>query len=325
MTFPQVPDNYFTERQGVLAVSMQLNNIGFIFRETPNADIGIDGQIEYVADGKAPGRLAAAQIKSGGSYLRDKGEHWAFYPEQKHKFYWECFPLPVYLFLHDPQSGLTYFTDVRYYLNIPDSDREYSYIPVPKANRLDIVPGEELIKSTGPVSSNLLEYPVLLKAMAQENSKNASFPLTFLELFCNGLTSLCRHLYFSMSLACDLAEMHLALDKSEFGLSTGFDEHEFLHNYTRFIISQNLAKIDYSDYLIDWYERKLQPQYIAPLTSRGRGLIKYIREVEEEIFEDSGSGLESVACERLIQMNFRFFSEELRISKIRDFGKSFLA
>jgi hypothetical protein len=324
LTFPKVPDNYFTERQGVLAVSMQLNNIGFIFRETPNADVGIDGQIEYVADGKAPGRLAAAQIKSGESYFRDKGDHWAFYPEQKHKFYWECFPIPVYLFLHNPQSGLTYFTDARYYLNIPDSDREYSYIPVPKTNRLDTIPGEELIKSTGPVSSTLLEYPALLKVMAQENSGNASFPLTFLELFCNGLTNLCRHLYFGMSLACDLAEIHLALDKSEFGLGVGFYEHDFLHNYTRFVISQNLAKIDYSDYLIDWYERELQPQYIAPLTSRGRGLIEYIREVEEELFEASGSGVESVACERPIQMRFEFFSGELRISKIRDFGRSFL-
>jgi len=303
---------------------MQLNSIGFIFRETLNADVGIDGQIEYVADGKAPGRLAAAQIKSGTSYLRDKGNHWAFYPEQKHRFYWECFPLPVYLFLHDPQSGLTYYTDVRYYLNIPERDRENSYIPVPKANRLDIVSGEELITSLGPVSSSLLEYPELLKVMAREHSGNASFPLTYLELFCNGLTNLCRHIYFSMSLAGDLAEIYLGLNQSEFGLGVGPYEHEFLHRYTRFIISQNLAKIDYSDYLIDWYERKLQPQYIAPLTSRGRGLVEYIRQVEEDIFEASGSGLESVACERPIQMKFWLSSDKLRISKIRDFGRNLL-
>lgn len=301
---------------------MQLNNIGFVFRETPNADVGIDGQIEYVSNGEAPGRLAAAQIKSGASYLHERGTHWAFYPEPKHKIYWECFPLPVYLFLHNPQSGLTYYTDVRYYLNIPERDRARSYIPVPKVNRLDTVSGEELMTSVGPVSSNLLQYPELLKIMAKEHSGNASFHLTYLELFCNGLTNLCRHIYFGMSLATDLAEIHLGIERSEFGIGVGPHEHDFLNSYTRFLISQNLAKIDYSDYLIDWYERELQPQYIAPLTSRGRSLVEYIRQVEQDIFEISG--MVTVACERPIQMQFGLPSDVLRIPKIRDFGRSLL-
>ncbi|BAY50669.1 hypothetical protein SAMD00079811_83000 (plasmid) [Scytonema sp. HK-05] len=320
--FPKVSDNYFTERQGVLAVSMHLNNIGFIFRETPNADVGIDGQIEYVSNGEAPGRLAAAQIKSGASYLRDKGDHWAFYPDPKHKVYWECFPLPVYLFLHDPQSGLTYYTDARYYLNIPERDREYTYIPVLKANRLDMVSSEELMTSVGPVSSNLLEYPELLKTMVRGHSGNASFPLTYLDLFCNGLTNLCRHIYFGMSLATDLADIYLEIDQSEFGLGVGSYEHDFLHSYTRFLISQNLARIDYSDYLIDWFEREMQPQYIAPLTSRGRGLVEYIRQVEQKLFETSD--LVSVACERPMRMLFGLPSDIVRIPNIKEFGKRVL-
>jgi hypothetical protein len=319
LTLPKVSNNYFTEREGVLAVSMQLNRLGFIFRETPNADVGIDGQIEYVSNGEAPGRLAAAQIKSGASYLRDKGGHWAFYPESKHKAYWECFPIPVYLFLHDPESHLTYYTDARYYLNIPERDRENSYIPVPKANRLDMVSSEELMTCVGPVSSTLLDYPELLKVMANEHSGNASFPLTYLDLFCNGLTNLCRHIYFGMSLATDLAEIYLEINQSEFGLGVGSYEHDFLHNYTRFLISQNLAKIDYSDYLIDWFEREMQPQYIAPLTSRGRGVVEYIHQVEQEFFEISN--FISVACERPMRMLWGLPSDIVRIPKIKEFGQ----
>ncbi|MBD2472645.1 DUF4365 domain-containing protein [Nostoc sp. FACHB-145] len=310
------------ERQGVLVVSMQLNKIGCIFRETPNADVGIDGQIEYVVDGNASGRLAAAQIKSGVSYLHDKGSHWAFYPEQKHKMYWECFPLPVYLFLHDPDSNLTYYTDARYYLNIPERDRNYSYIPVPKSQRLDTISGEEFMASTGPISSNLLEYPEIIKTMAREHSGNGLFPLTYLDLFCNGLTNLCRHIYFGMSLASELAEIYLGIDESEFGLGVGPDEHKFLHNYTRFLISQNLATINYSDYLIDWFERRIQPEYLTPLTSRGRGLVEYMRQLEAQLLGDYDEI--SVACERPMRMSFALGSDMFRIFKIRNFGKVLL-
>jgi Domain of unknown function (DUF4365) len=323
LTFPQVSNNYFTERAGVLAVAAKLNRIDLIFRETPNADVGIDGQIELVSSGSAPGKLAAVQIKSGLSYFNDRGNHWAFYPEAKHKMYWEAFPLPVYLFLHNPELNLTYYTDVRYQLSIPEREREHSYISVLKINRLDSVSSEELMLSSGPISLSVLAYPELLKVMAGNHSGNASLPLTYLDLFCNGLTNLCRHIYFGMPLAYKLAEIYLEINESEFGVGVGSYEHDFLHDYTRFLISQNLAKIDYSDYLIDLIEREMQPQYIAPLTSRGRNLIEYIRNVEQGIF--GGSSLVSVACERSIIMLFGLPSDMVRIPKIKQFGERLLS
>ena len=57
----------------------------------------------------------------------------------------------------------------------------------------------------------------------------------------------------------ELADIYLGIDESEFGVGVGPDEHKFLHNYTRFLISQNLATINYSDYLIDWLERRIHP------------------------------------------------------------------
>lgn len=323
MTLPQVSNNYFTERAGVLAVAAQLNRTDLIFRETPNADVGIDGQIEFVSNGITPGRLAAAQIKSGLSYFKDRGDHWAFYPEEKHRMYWEAFPLPVYLFLHNPESNLTYYTDARYHLNIPERDREYPYIPVSKTNRLDSVSSEDLMFSVGPVSSTLLDYPELLKVMASKHSGNASFPLTYLDLYCNGLTNLCRHIYFGISLAAELAEIYLEINESEVGIGVGAEEHNFLHNFTRFLISQNLAKIDYSDYLIDWFERGRHPEYIAPLLSRGRNLITYIREVEQDILKNSS--LVSVACERSMKMLIGLPSDMVRIPKIKAFGEKLLS
>jgi hypothetical protein len=89
MALPQLPANLQLERAGILAVATELNRLGLIWRETPMADVGIDGQIEFVSDtGEATGRLVAAQVKSGPSYFNHgSDEAWRFYPQEKHRFY----------------------------------------------------------------------------------------------------------------------------------------------------------------------------------------------------------------------------------------------
>lgn len=117
---PEVASNYFVERAGVIAVAAQLNAARLVWRETPNADVGIDGQIEFVSeDGKATGRLVAAQVKSGSSYVRWSGDAIVYTPTPKHANYWVRFPVPVLLFVHDPRSDRTYWTDARQQLRAP--------------------------------------------------------------------------------------------------------------------------------------------------------------------------------------------------------------
>ena len=87
MNLPSVSQNFHQERLGIASVAMSLANLGVIWRENPMADVGIDGQIEYVSrDGKATGQLLAAQVKSGPSYFHDHNTHWHFYPDDKHRF-----------------------------------------------------------------------------------------------------------------------------------------------------------------------------------------------------------------------------------------------
>src|SRR5262245_60281148 len=114
---PQVPSSYFQERAGVLRVSELLNAAGMVFRETPNADVGIDGYVELVdSTGQATGTTVAVQIKSGASYFVDGERAWKFYPPEKHTTYWELYPLPVILMLHDPTTDRVYWADVRFQL-----------------------------------------------------------------------------------------------------------------------------------------------------------------------------------------------------------------
>lgn len=117
---PKTPETYFTERAGVLHVAEELDAMRLIWRETPNADVGIDGQIEFVdADGRTTGRLVAAQVKSGSSYVRRVDDQVVFTPSEKHATYWARFPIPVIVFIHDPDVGRTYWADARQQLLRP--------------------------------------------------------------------------------------------------------------------------------------------------------------------------------------------------------------
>ncbi|WP_139051675.1 DUF4365 domain-containing protein, partial [Pseudomonas amygdali] len=96
-----------------------------IWRETGTGDVGIDGNIEFVnAEGFATGRIVAVQVKSGPSYFKNPTlTGWKFYPERKHRNYWESFSLPVLLVLHDPDTNKSYWADARQLLR---STREES-------------------------------------------------------------------------------------------------------------------------------------------------------------------------------------------------------
>ena len=48
---PIVPDTTFTERQGVHHVGYVASQLGFIWREVTNTDLGIDGYLEIVGYG----------------------------------------------------------------------------------------------------------------------------------------------------------------------------------------------------------------------------------------------------------------------------------
>jgi hypothetical protein len=66
----KVPEEHFTERDGVLSVQRIFNNrLGWLCREHPTSDFGIDAHVEAVANHLATGRLLALQIKSGESYF----------------------------------------------------------------------------------------------------------------------------------------------------------------------------------------------------------------------------------------------------------------
>lgn len=201
----QVIKNYFTEREGILAVEKSVNQLRCIWRETPNADVGIDGQIEYVdTDGNCTGHVVAVQVKSGASYIKRVTNGISFTPSERHAQYWEHFPLPVLIIIHDPDSGATYWGDVRKHLR--SDQKKYKTITIPETQKLTIENRNALFESCGALGFLLLSEAEVAKILAQTEHPDAGFNLSFFDIFSNGLTDIGRKLFFSLDFCLDVAE-----------------------------------------------------------------------------------------------------------------------
>ncbi|MFF2638642.1 DUF4365 domain-containing protein [Streptomyces niveus] len=90
-----------------LAVEAEL---GWLFREQPTEDYGIDAHAEVVDADQVRGRLLALQIKSGSSWFREQSpEGWWFRPDIEHVQYWINHSLPVAVVLYHPERERCYW------------------------------------------------------------------------------------------------------------------------------------------------------------------------------------------------------------------------
>jgi hypothetical protein len=304
MGLPSAPQNLRQERAGILAVATEINRLRLIWRETPMGDVGIDGQIEMVdADGAATGQLVAVQVKSGTSYFHDAGDAWRFTPHHKHRFYWERFPLPVILCLHSPADGAIYWVDARQVLRTPHRANAAS-IAVPKRNLLQNAGPGDLFASTGASGQALLPIEDVLSILVSRVAPAGTLGLSYLELFTIGLTNGARSLYYGMDLVMEIAETLLEEDE----LTLRPQEHEFLFGFVLYLVEQRLADVDISDCFTDWYDRQMQPRFLAPLTSRGRALVQLIQESEDRMVADGRLELPPglhIAQEALLHVRLR--------------------
>lgn len=101
------------ERIGVSATQLQFAKLGWIFREQPISDYGIDAQVEIVENGKATAQLIALQIKSGLSWFSEKTVDGVIYRgDMRHLDYYENHSLPVIIVLYNPSSENCYWQSV---------------------------------------------------------------------------------------------------------------------------------------------------------------------------------------------------------------------
>src|ERR1035437_6110326 len=94
-----------TERLGVAALEYFFSQQGWLFREQPTHDYGIDAHVEIVEEGRPTGKLIALQIKSGTSFFKEESaDSYIFRTDDKHVAYWVTHSMPVVLVLYNPNT-----------------------------------------------------------------------------------------------------------------------------------------------------------------------------------------------------------------------------
>jgi len=99
-----------TERLGVIETDRIVTKyLGWIFREQPIVDVGLDAVIEQSDEGEPKGRFLAAQIKTGKGNFYVSDKKLTYYVSHVHYNYWLNLEIPIILIAHIPESEKTYW------------------------------------------------------------------------------------------------------------------------------------------------------------------------------------------------------------------------
>lgn len=270
MNLPKFPQTSTNERIGVMRVATILTEMGLIFRETSNSDTGIDGYIEEVNNNQeATGRLLAVQIKSGASYLHEQDEYFVYYADESHIKYWQLYPIPVILCVHNPVTGNTYYQTIKSH-----GHGLSTKIVIPKNQVLSFENREDIFASIAGFSSSYHTTEELYAIMKSTRILVPNSYVSFLDLFVGGLTNLCTDLFCDTSVLSNLIDLRTRLPMFHIGQQ----DHIFLWEFIKFITKENLAKVNFEACLYDWEERMMDPRILVPLTYRGIELRCYIQQ-----------------------------------------------
>lgn len=103
-----------TDRIGVQTVGLEFEKHGYIFREQPISDCGIDAQIELATENEiASGKLIALQIKSGVSWFKESNEKgYVYRGDREHLEYWLSHSLPVLIVLCNTKTSVVFWQSI---------------------------------------------------------------------------------------------------------------------------------------------------------------------------------------------------------------------
>ena len=102
-----------TERLGVIATDQIITKeIGWIFREQPIIDVGLDAIIEQSEDGNPTGRFIAVQIKTGKGNFQITENKITYYVSNIHYNYWINLEIPIIIVAHFPDNEKTYWLEI---------------------------------------------------------------------------------------------------------------------------------------------------------------------------------------------------------------------
>jgi hypothetical protein len=276
-----------TERDGVNAAATAANRLGLIWRDLLQEDVGIDATIELVLEGYPTGKLVAAQVKSGTSYMQNETQDsFCFRPKVDDFEYWQSVIIPVILVFYDPRNDALYWVDVK--RDVADRGSGLGDDPprlcVPKTNVFDESFVSYLKGLFDLAAYTEEEYKQVTKEFRSnvysDESVAGAVRVSSLDLFIAGLWGLCSKVQFHLALLSEEIRKRLATRSEPSMLTYDFSHAKlfpFIMGYLSSLTRHRLATLDTADLNETLYGRLEWPAFIAPLTLNGRKYVEHLR------------------------------------------------
>jgi hypothetical protein len=254
--------NISQEHRGIAKVHNICAEMDSIWRATVSSDLGIDGQIEFLEPGSSisTGQIIAVQIKSGESYfINESNGSIRYYPEQKHKRYWQKLTFPVILILHNPSSDLTVFTRVKPQLLNNYIELSLNNIFSPNSRDMLIQIFEDDIDKNEP-------NKILKDFIGIENGNGIS-GIDFLLACTNPISN-----YFEIRLCRIIKLLEIATNSDNIEIET--ESFDFILRCVTKLWLHNITEPFQKEFDYYWYDLLVIPDILVSLTTKGVGVIE---------------------------------------------------
>lgn len=264
----------FQEDKGLNKIYSICIDMNAIWRPTPNHDIGIDGQIEFLEPGTnlSTGHIVAVQSKSGPSYFDNQDENYVkYYPKEKHRRYWKRLKIPVVLILHNPDNDLTLYTRVKPQLDKKGPlllDRNSIFTPsVRDSMILEIEKDYEIFINKSP--KDIIEGFSRIKHMREGQKEITGIDFV---LACTNRDQQ----YFELRM-CRIKSLFQLLSENSF-IGLGNDDYDYILRNTLQLHAQRIVPDFLEEFDEMWYEFHMVPDISVPLTTIGVNAVEYLWE-----------------------------------------------
>lgn len=282
--------NISQEHAGLAYVHSICAKMNSIWRPTSGNDLGIDGIIEFLEDGRSvsTGLMVGVQVKSGPSYFdREQNGHYVYYPSQNNLLYWKNYILPVILIIYQEnpsQKVECLFTNVKAQI----TNLEKKKILIKKDTYFTSDRRDELMNLSNihRVSPNLiretLERLKRIKYYIGYSWEADTLNLTGIDLLLAFVNY--RKDYFHVNSGRIFEILRIVNDSN--GIS--YNEELLVLFFERFIINVsyfNITESFWEDFSEIYYDYKLFSDVLVNLTDYGTQLLKYLIENAEQYIE----------------------------------------
>lgn len=178
------------ERAGIHKLSYFIEfELGWICREQPLVDVGIDVLIESSKNGNPEGKFIACQVKSGeGNFYVNKGG-FTYYISNVHYYYWTNLEIPILLIFFEPKLEKLYWIEIKK-KNIDKTNKGWK-ITIPKSNLIELVPFREEVEAIIQINARNKE---LIPGILDETIDDILEDAEYTRLANESMLNMTRHL-----------------------------------------------------------------------------------------------------------------------------------